>query len=47
MKNGMVKDFYKNMGFNLLNEDEDGNSTWEYTIPSRYTKKNKFIEVEN
>lgn len=47
MKNGMVKDFYKNMGFNLLNEDEEGNSTWEYTIPSRYTKKNKFIEVEN
>lgn len=47
MKNGMVKDFYKNMGFNLLNEDEEGNSTWEYSIPSRYTKKNKFIEVEN
>ena len=47
MKNGMVKDFYKNIGFNLLNEDEEGNSTWEYTIPSRYTKKNKFIEVEN
>lgn len=47
MKNGMVKDFYKNMGFNLLNEDEEGNSTWEYTIPSKYTKKNKFIEVEN
>ena len=47
MKNGMVKDFYKNIGFNLLNEDEEGNSTWEYTVPSRYTKKNKFIEVEN
>ena len=44
-KNGMVKDFYKLQGFDKIEEDKDGNTTWKYEIKGRYKKKNKFIKI--
>ena len=44
-KNGMVKDFYAMQGFEKVEEDNEGNTVWEYLIPSNYEEKNKFIEV--
>ena len=44
-KNGMVKEFYKDEGFELLTEDKDGNTTWRLDISSGYTNKNKVIKV--
>lgn len=46
-KNGMVKEFYKSLGFDLVSCDENGNSTWELSLKKSYKNKNKFIEVEN
>lgn len=45
-KNAMVKDFYQNMGFELLS-DNDGKTSWKYSIPENYENRNKHIEVEN
>lgn len=45
-KNSMVKDFYKKMGFELLKEDEKGNTTWNKQIDV-YFKKQDVIEVEH
>ena len=44
-KNGMVKDFYKMLGFTKLKEDAEGNTEWEFVIPKQYEKKNKVIRV--
>jgi len=44
-KNAMVKNFYGDLGFEKLSEDENGNSTWEFKIPEGYENKNKVIEV--
>ena len=44
-KNGMVKDFYQIQGFDKINEDEEGNTTWRYTIQEHYDKKNRVIKV--
>ena len=44
-KNAMVKNFYGNLGFEKLSEDENGNSIWEFKIPEEYENKNKVIEV--
>ncbi|MCR4961593.1 MAG: HAD-IIIC family phosphatase [Lachnospiraceae bacterium] len=44
-KNGMVRDFYKIMGFDLTNEDESGNSEWLFNVTADYVKKNTVIEV--
>lgn len=44
-KNAMVKDFYAGQGFELVSEDEKGNTVWEYHITPRYEKKNRVIEV--
>ena len=44
-KNGMVKNFYGEMGFELLSED-DGGSSWTLNISSAYKNKNKHIQVE-
>jgi len=42
-KNAMVKEFYKVMGFTKIEEDEAGNSQWEFEIPDYYEKKNTVI----
>jgi FkbH-like protein len=44
-KNGMVKDFYALQGFEKIDEDKEGNTTWKYEIKGRYKKKNKFIKI--
>ena len=44
-KNGMVRNFYRDMGFTLLSETEDGRSAWRFVIPEDYTKKNTHIAV--
>ena len=44
-KNGMVKDFYSLQGFEKIDEDKEGNTTWKYEIKGRYKKKNKFIKI--
>ena len=41
-KNFMVKDFYALHGFSKVNEDNEGNTTWEILI-SEYKPKNKVI----
>ena len=45
-KNAMVKDFYKTMGFDIISEDENKNTTWEFVIPDVYENKNTVIDVE-
>ena len=44
LKNKMVKDFYDLQGFELLNEDENGNKTYKLDIEN-YENKNNVIEV--
>lgn len=44
-KNAMVKDFYGSQGFTKTDEDEDGNTTWEFVITDDYAKKQHVIEV--
>ncbi len=45
-KNAMVKDFYGQMGFEKISEDDTGVTTWQYVIPKRYEKKNTVIQVD-
>lgn len=45
-KNRMVKDFYQIMDFNKLEENNEGNTVWEFNIPKEYKKKNKVIKME-
>lgn len=42
-KNGMVKNFYAELGFNKLSEDEQGNSEWEFPL-EKYERKNSIIK---
>lgn len=44
-KNGMVKNFYQNVGFNKMSESREG-SIWEFTLNGSYVNKNKYIQVE-
>jgi len=44
-KNGMVRDFYKTMGFKKIHEDENGNTDWELNLTSGYKNKNTVITV--
>lgn len=44
-KNAMVKDFYGTQGFTKIAEDAEGNSTWQFTIPDDYERKNTVITV--
>ena len=44
-KNGMVKLFYKNMGFSLMAETQTG-TVWSFKMDSFYVEKNKYIQVE-
>lgn len=43
-KNNMVKEFYKKMGFKLVDEDENDNTTWKLDVAS-YEPKNPAIEI--
>lgn len=45
-KNGMVRDFYRTMGFEKVSEDEKGCAVWELEIANDYTAKNVHIKVE-
>ncbi|MCR5303162.1 MAG: HAD-IIIC family phosphatase [Lachnospiraceae bacterium] len=45
-KNGMVKDFYSEMGFTLVSEDSSGNRTWEYAIKEACEKTQAVIEIQ-
>ena len=42
-KNAMVKEFYSLQGFEKTAEDDQGNTTWQYTIPADYQYKNEVI----
>jgi FkbH-like protein len=43
-KNGMVKEFYRQMGFEKLSEDADGNTVWELDV-TKYVHREVHIEV--
>ena len=43
-KNGMVKNFYEKMGFELVNSNENGDSIWKMTV-SEYLPKTVCIEI--
>ena len=43
-KNNMVKEFYKKMGFELVDKDKSGNTTWKLDLAS-YEPKNPAIEI--
>ena len=44
-KNNMVREFYKTMGFRLVSQDENGNTTWALDVAS-YEPKNPAIEIQ-
>ncbi len=44
-KNDLVKNFYKNLGFNLLKEDDEG-SEWILSVKDVKIKKVDFIKIE-
>ncbi len=43
-KNSMVKDFYGELGFAKVKE-EDGGTEWKYRVQSLYKRKNNIIEI--
>jgi FkbH-like protein len=43
-KNGMVKEFYGQMGFEKVSEDADGNTMWELDV-RKYVRREVHIEV--
>lgn len=43
-KNAMVKDFYKNMGFDLIEKVDDGSSRWQLVVEG-YLNQNNVIEI--
>ncbi len=45
-KNGMVKEFYAELGFDKTGEDDKGNTDWILDITGEYENKNKVIKVE-
>lgn len=45
-KNGMVRNFYSLQGFDKIKEDEEGNTTWLFTIPEHYENKQSAIFVK-
>lgn len=44
-KNGMVKDFYAEMGFARVEADAEGNTTWELDVES-YTLRHPHMKIE-
>ena len=45
-KNGMVKDFYAQMGFRKIGGEKNGNTVWKFRIPESYEKKNRYIKIK-
>ncbi len=45
-KNGMVRDFYGQQGFEKVSEETDGSTVWKYEIPVPYENRNHVIQVE-
>ena len=41
----MVKDFFSDRGFALVEEDGEGNRTYELDVSSGYTNTNRYIKV--
>ena len=46
-KNGMVKEFYADMDFRKIREEEDHSTVWQYDIPADYKDKNTVIFVSS
>lgn len=44
-KNAMVKEFYSLQGFEKIDEDEAGNTTWVFNVNDDYEKKQNVIEI--
>ena len=44
-KNGMVKEFYGQLGFVKISEDPDGHTVWKLDIKSGYKNKNDVIKI--
>lgn len=45
IKNEMVKDFYSKMGFRKIREDENHNTTWEFSLNDPYIEKCEVIKI--
>lgn len=45
-KNGMVKEFYRMMGFEKQEETDTGVSVWRFVIPDEYEHQNTVIAVQ-
>ncbi len=44
-KNNMVKNFYEQMGFSFVSEDEDHNTVWCFEVRDDYKAQNRWISV--
>ena len=44
-KNHMVFEFYRQMGFEKVKEDAEGNTVWQFDIPEDYRLQNKVIAL--
>ncbi|MBQ7563693.1 MAG: HAD family hydrolase [Lachnospiraceae bacterium] len=44
-KNNMVREFYAQMGFTKVSEDEAQNTVWEFQVTEDYKNQNKWIRV--
>jgi len=44
-KNNMVRQFYSQMGFTKVSEDETGNTVWEFEVTDTYENQNHYIKV--
>ena len=41
----MVFEFYRQMGFEKIKEDAEGNTVWQFDIPEDYRLQNKVIAL--
>lgn len=45
-KNSMVKEFYGTLGFKKIDEDSEGNTTWQFKVTKKYVNQNRFIKIK-
>jgi len=45
-KNGMVKEFYEQQGFEKIDEDENGNTIWKISLEGEYESKQNVIKMK-
>ncbi|MEN8220296.1 MAG: HAD-IIIC family phosphatase [Pseudomonadota bacterium] len=45
VKNKMVSELYRDMGFECVSLAENGDSVWRYKLPEKYENQNQLIEV--